>query len=80
MVNAMAPNAPIGAAHTMIWMIEKRTFVAFSKAWATVAPNDPSREQAKPGEDGDEKHLQQITGDERADQRVGDDVEDMVDE
>ena len=48
MVNAMAPNAPIGAARTMMRMMPKNSLAAASMALLIFSPIAPSRAITKP--------------------------------
>ena len=48
MVNAMAPNAPIGATRTMMRMMPKNILAAASIAALIFSPTAPSRAMTKP--------------------------------
>ena len=76
----MAPNAPIGAARTMILITPKKTFaIAIDDGVDPLAELAETRD-GEAGEDRNQQDLQQIAPGESADEGVGDDRQQMGDE
>ena len=79
MVNAIAPNAPIGAStHDEAHHAEQRAPSTAPRTRSSGRPRSPSFSRARPDEHRDEQHLQDLTARERIDERRRDDIEDEV--
>ena len=76
----MAPNAPTGAARTMMLITPKNTFAAASIARAAGAPASPIIEMAKPVRIDDQQHLQEVAARQRAEERVRNDGQQVGDQ
>ena len=78
-VNAIAPKAPIGASRMMIPITPKSTCESRSSRSTSGLPFSPNRPSARPNRIENEQHLEDLAAGERADRRVGDDVQQEFD-
>ena len=76
----MAPNAPIGAARTMMRIMPKKTFAIPSMTALILLAELAEPRDGEAGEDRNQQHLQQIAASERAEEAVRDDPQQMGDD
>ena len=74
-VNAIAPNAPIGAAHITMATMRKNIREAISIRSVSGLPAAPERAQCEAAQHRDVEHLEHIAFAERADEGIWDDRE-----